>query len=144
MSRNINGAALSAWPSCSWRSINKRRTCFHRNIWLRKLHNPTTAGDPLWIWVFHLPLPAATACCMWRVVDGEANLHRLPHAQCDVWSVGTRQILQRAPWRRRSWCDQHGGAGRLRGSQLWHIVPCTRFSILGCGTNISNNCRVRM
>ena len=48
--------------------------------------------------------------------------------------------IQSAPWRLRSRHVQHWGRGYLCNSQLWHILPSNRFSILGSRTSISNIC----
>ena len=90
--RRIIGATPFAWSSVARRSINQRTTCFHRDLWLRELYNSSFARDPLRFWILHHPHPAATAGCMWRLVDGKTKFHRLPHTQCNVCSVGTRHI----------------------------------------------------
>ena len=105
MLRNIVGAPRSTWSSPTRRSINRGTTNFHRDLWLRELYDPPPSGKPLWFWILHRSHPAATADCMWGVVDGQTYLHRLSHTQRDIWSMGTRHLHQRAPWRRRSRCD---------------------------------------
>ena len=136
MLRKVIGASSSAWSSPSWRSINRRTICFHRNLWLWKLHNSPSSWDSLWFWILHHSHRAATAGCLWGVVDGKTNLHRLLNTQCEVWSVGTRHIHQRAPWRWRSRCDQHGGARSLHCSQHNHLFPTIWFWLLDSRTLI--------
>ena len=129
--RKFFGASPSIWSSFTWRPNSRRTTHFHRDLWIRKLFNPPSPRDPLRFRILHRPHPAATAGCLWGVVDGKTNLHRLPHTECDVWSVGTRYIHQWAPRRWRSRCDQHGRSGRVCCSPEPPVVPCTGFSILG-------------
>ena len=129
--RNITGASRSTRSSPYWWANNRWTTFFHRELWLRKLFNSPITRDPLRFWVIHSLHPpshqATTAGCMWGVVDGKTNLHRLPHTQCDVWSVGTRHIHQRAPWRWRPRCHQHGRARHLHRPQHDHLFPPVRF-----------------
>ena len=131
----VIGASPFPWPSPSRWSIKRRTTRFHWDIWFWKLHNSPSSWKPLWFWNLHHIHPAATAGCMWGVVDGKTNLHRLLNTQRKVWSVVTRNIHQRTAWRWSSRCDQHGGARSLHYSQHDHLFPAIRFWLLDSRTN---------
>ena len=142
--RNIIGACPSTWSSASGRSIKTSATELHRDLWFWRLHNCPSSWDSLRFWILHHTHPVATAGCVWGMVGGKTNFHRLPHTQCDIWSVGTRHIHQWAPRRYCSGHDQHRGTGHLCNSQHWHTLPGIRFSVLGCRTNLFNLCCMRL